>query len=347
VYSYTKGTNETNYCGGALSACSPLSNSTDGTYALCLIGINNVFSPFSFTGNSCESIPQIQKLMKDNPVGAEEIASWIPKPWMFRSSFGVGIASAVLAGIFNAAVNVPSIITSTLKFRAGVLPSLRDENFKLYRIHMLKTTSLIGSSLWGAFFTSVLMIILISTPLFFSFWHVTRPYVLRSLSLLLGVIVTLVFKIIVEAKLSSYSYAAFYRKRPVLCNIVNVALECWHLALTVGFVAARAVKLLLITSLFIGRIDQPFLAEGIGMLGPINLDILPSIFRKDLLSTDAHRHPYIERLGLMYIMKLRHGNNFGNRAGSIWRLLFVFALMPWLRKYRISSDEDILENDIE
>ena len=40
-------------------------------------------------------------------------------------------------------------------------------------------------------------------------------------------------------------------------------------------------------------------------------------------------------------MKLRHGDEFGKLSGSIWRLLFVFALMPWLRQYRIqASDED-------
>ena len=41
-------------------------------------------------------------------------------------------------------------------------------------------------------------------------------------------------------------------------------------------------------------------------------------------------------------MKLKHGPKFGKRSASTWRLLFVFALMPWLRKYRILGD---LEKD--
>ena len=50
------------------------------------------------------------------------------------------------------------------------------------------------------------------------------------------------------------------------------------------------------------------------------------------------------------MMKLRHGDNFAKKAGSIWRLLFVFALMPWLTKYRISDelsvDEDLLSKSL-
>ena len=38
-------------------------------------------------------------------------------------------------------------------------------------------------------------------------------------------------------------------------------------------------------------------------------------------------------------MKLKHRENFAKKTGSIWRLLFVFALFPWLRKYRVLSDE--------
>jgi hypothetical protein len=73
----------------------------------------------------------------------------------------------------------------------------------------------------------------------------------------------------------------------------------------------------------------------------------PHIFRKAILASDAHRHPYIERLGMMYMMKLKHGDKFGKKSSSTWRLLFVFALMPWLRKYRIlDKDIDIDENKV-
>lgn len=37
----------------------------------------------------------------------------------------------------------------------------------------------------------------------------------------------------------------------------------------------------------------------------------------------------------MYMMKLRYGDDFGNRANSLWRVLFVLCLMPWMRKYRL------------
>ena len=48
------------------------------------------------------------------------------------------------------------------------------------------------------------------------------------------------------------------------------------------------------------------------------------------------------------MMKLRHGTAFGKKSGSTWRLLYVFALMPWLRKYRISSigEKKDIEEDI-
>ena len=40
-------------------------------------------------------------------------------------------------------------------------------------------------------------------------------------------------------------------------------------------------------------------------------------------------------------MKLRHGKNFGSYAGTCWRLLFTFALAPWMRKYRLSRGDNI------
>jgi hypothetical protein len=44
----------------------------------------------------------------------------------------------------------------------------------------------------------------------------------------------------------------------------------------------------------------------------------------------------------MYMMKLKHGNDFGSAIGSAWRLLFVLTLMPWLWKYRKLARPDLL-----
>ena len=133
------------------------------------------------------------------------------------------------------------------------------------------------------------------------------------------------------------AYAGFYRKMPVFANAFMFGLECWNIALTVAFVGARVAKFLVATGLYAGRIDRPVLAEGLAL----DIDSLPRVFRKNLLSAEAHRHPYLVQLGQMCLMKLRHKENFGTKTGSIWRLLFVSALMPWLRKKRIQDNVDI------
>jgi hypothetical protein len=37
---------------------------------------------------------------------------------------------------------------------------------------------------------------------------------------------------------------------------------------------------------------------------------------------------------MLFLLKLHNGSKFGCRACALWRILFVRALMPWLRKYR-------------
>eukprot|EP00551_Chaetoceros_affinis_P002248 CAMPEP_0203652418 /NCGR_PEP_ID=MMETSP0088-20131115/30106_1 /ASSEMBLY_ACC=CAM_ASM_001087 /TAXON_ID=426623 /ORGANISM="Chaetoceros affinis, Strain CCMP159" /LENGTH=229 /DNA_ID=CAMNT_0050511955 /DNA_START=709 /DNA_END=1398 /DNA_ORIENTATION=- len=150
-------------------------------------------------------------------------------------------------------------------------------------------------------------------------------------------------KVFVEV-FGKYNFAAFYRKKPALINIVSVALECWHIFLSIAFVTTRAIILIVLAVFFIGRIDRKFLADDIG------LDFYPIVFRQAVLAADAHRHPYIERLGMMYMMKLKHGDQFGRKSSSTWRLLFVFVLMPWLQKYRIVNESEkktIEEREIE
>jgi len=95
------------------------------------------------------------------------------------------------------------------------------------------------------------------------------------------------------------------------------------------------VKLYFISLSSVGKIDRPLLAKGVGELGNIELDAYPTMHVRDLVAFEAHRHPYIEILGTMYLMKLRYSNLFGSQAGSAWRLMFVYALLPWMYQYRI------------
>jgi len=111
----------------------------------------------------------------------------------------------------------------------------------------------------------------------------------------------------------------------------------------------RALKLFAICTFYIGRIDTQLFAPGVGwFLDKIPLDGLPHCFYRDLLLHDAHRHPLIDRLGLVFMLKLKHGPNFGGTANQRWRMLFTYTMMPWLRKYLLAKDvlvEETLRRD--
>ena len=154
----------------------------------------------------------------------------------------------------------------------------------------------------------------------------------------IGFLIILVVRQVTLILLRSRFLSAFYRKKPASTNVFFIVLEIWNIGLTLGFIGVRVVKLICISLVFIARVDTPILAPGVGRLGPIELDGLWFAFRKDVLIHEAHRHVYIERFGQLCLVKLRNPEACGSRAGAVWRLLFVLAVMPWLRKYRVLDD---------
>ena len=120
-----------------------------------------------------------------------------------------------------------------------------------------------------------------------------------------GVIVTVVARVAVATFLEKFSFVGFYRKRPLIANISCLCLECWNFALTCLTIFLRTLQLLIVIMVYVGRFDIPILAKGMEKFGPIQLDSFPSIFRKNLLAVDAHRHPYLERLGMLVSFLLR------------------------------------------
>ena len=100
------------------------------------------------------------------------------------------------------------------------------------------------------------------------------------------------------------------------------------------------MAIFLVTSaLWLGRIDVEFLHDDVKILG-VGLDKVPCGFKRDLLVHEAHSHPYIDRLGGMYMTRIRDGERFGSIPGAAWRCLFVTGLMPWIVKYRVNANKD-------
>jgi len=82
-----------------------------------------------------------------------------------------------------------------------------------------------------------------------------------------GSLITVIIKGVLIFTFARFNFAAFYRKRPVICNIVDIGLECWNLALSASFILMRSVKLILITITYLGRIDRHLLDEDVGSMG--------------------------------------------------------------------------------
>lgn len=154
----------------------------------------------------------------------------------------------------------------------------------------------------------------------------------------LGLTVTISLKILLTTGCRSYQYRSFFRIRPGAARVSSLALECWYFGLASSTALGRILQFLLAAALWVGRIDVNFLADDVSFVG-YRFDYAPTNFVKDLLVHEAHRHPYIERLAQMYLMKLKHPHSFGTRAGAAWRQLAVVALFPWMSQFRVLPSE--------
>eukprot|EP00977_Amphora_coffeiformis_P021256 scaffold9085_cov215-Amphora_coffeaeformis.AAC.24 len=283
-------------------------------------------------------LDQVRRTM-ESAVDSAVDSLYPEEQYMITIPVVVGIIVALIASASLALGYLPSVTATYVQLRTGVIPTLTDDLLHRYRAAVSFCYEYFRRSLfWGCLLASILVGGTVGLVVFFFIWQGSVYFAQRFVAIFIGILLVTIIRIGVFCCGRSRFFRAFYRTKPAAANIFFLAMEWANFALSAGFVFVRMIKLLLVAILSVGRIDSRFLAKGVGEVGPVELDAFPTIHLRDILSHEAHRHPYISVLGTMYLMKLRYKTDFGTTAGSCWRLIFVYALMPWLQKYRILDD---------
>jgi hypothetical protein len=194
-----------------------------------------------------------------------------------------------------------------------------------------------ANAIYGLLAAATLFFFVVGLILFLFIWEFSRDLMLLLSAWAIGLTITIVLKMVLTTFCRKRFFRAFYRVYPGAANISSLALECWYLGIGGGILVGRLTQFLLASAFWIGRIDEPFLADNVRLAG-YEFDYVSLYYVKEILVHEAHRHPYIERLGAMYLMRLRH-KSFGSDAGGCWRQLFVLTLMPWLMKHRVFHEQ--------
>lgn len=199
----------------------------------------------------------------------------------------VGVAVTFIAAVSLAVVYIPSILMTCLKLRCGLIPTLRDKNFNNYRRAPDQVALITGSIFWGSLVSSILAGGLIGLVVFFFLWQATAYYAQIFVAILIGIIVVTLFRLCLVCFCRRTLYKSFYRERPGIANLSILALEWVNFALSVGVIFVRVIKLLLAACTGIGRIDTPILSPSASRVACVELDNLPMIHLKDLLSHEV------------------------------------------------------------
>jgi hypothetical protein len=199
------------------------------------------------------------------------ICSGLPLLSRARVAIGFGATAGFFTAIYMTIVFVPTMVSTTLKFRRGVIPSMRSGAFLRYRFALDQVTLMYGGMFWGVIVSAAAVALIVGMLVFLLGWEASSAFMLSLIGNYLGLGLVITAKIIVLQLLRNKFFAAFYRRSPLAGNLVTIALECYSAAISVYFMVVRAVKILILGAMYIGRIDTPLFADGVGMFGPVEI----------------------------------------------------------------------------
>jgi len=151
------------------------------------------------------------------------INSYLPTRAMILTAINVGMACGLVSTINIFFAYLPSTISTTLKFRAGLIPSLRDpRTFQQYRFAQDTTAAIFGSIFWSSLYTAFAVAVLIGSITFLSMWQLTSPFMYGLYATLLGLLITVSIKILFMIFfVRKRWFAGFYRSKPLNANFIN------------------------------------------------------------------------------------------------------------------------------
>jgi hypothetical protein len=279
---------------------------------------------------------------------AHKLPQWfidfLPTGDQVRRSLTPAAFVAVTVYLILILIYIPSTVKTILKYRCGQLRALGDPMFSEARDHPDMTYMNAANAISGALASSLLFFFLVGLTIFLFVWHFSRGLMLVILAWTVGLTITVTFKSVMTGFCRKQYFRAFYRVSTNKSNLAALALECWFIGIG-GIVLAvcRVTQFLLASAFWVGRIDEPFLAENVALLG-FKFDYVPLSYIKELLVHEAHRHPYLERLSMLYLMRLRYKSFASSDACGAWRQLFVVTLLPWLMTYRVNEEQRCRES---
>ena len=138
-----------------------------------------------------------------------------------------GFVVAFLAICLAAFNYIPSFIMNVLKFRYGVIGSLDDSEFQRYKEGPDHPTLVFGIAFWSQLYTAGLSFVAAGALGFFISWNESSAFVLFIVANVIGILVTVIPKIICILIFRGYAFAGFYRKKVAFANVVFVLFECW------------------------------------------------------------------------------------------------------------------------
>jgi hypothetical protein len=210
--------------------------------ALERIDIGSIVNVTNLCGNlgvSTTGQRFLEDAVTDAPVDTGDSMSFDPTRPQVMFALTMGGLAAFLSTVALAIVWIPSSVSTIEQFRCGVLRSLHDAEFEKYRVAPDLTTIIFGSAFWGTFYSSGVLFGIVGGLSFLLVWEATRSVVVALLAQIIGIFVTIGFKILLMIFIRKVLFVGFFRVRPAGGNLLLLIFECWSLGLTIGTVRRK------------------------------------------------------------------------------------------------------------